>query len=117
MKKLKVFISQPMRGRTRKDIYLERIRIKEILEANGNEVIDNIMTFEDELLSQRSNIKNKDLYYLSHSLEKLCQCNAIYMCDNWKLYRGCVFEYKAAEAYGLTIITGVEEDNDISCLW
>lgn len=49
-------------------------------------------------------VVNVPLYYLSQSLGKMAECDAVYLCDGWENARGCKVERAAAVAYDLEII-------------
>lgn len=98
----KVFISQPMNGKTDEDIFYEKeqaiINVKKKISEN----------FEDvEILDSYIHDAPADangLWYLGKSIEILSKADYIYMCKNWEGYRGCVLERAAALSYGITVI-------------
>lgn len=49
-------------------------------------------------------VVNVPLYYLSQSLGKMAECDAVYLCDGWENARGCKVERAAAAAYDLELI-------------
>lgn len=49
-------------------------------------------------------VVNVPLYYLSQSLGKMAECDAVYLCDGWENARGCEVERAAAVAYDLELI-------------
>ena len=52
----------------------------------------------------RNQVVNVPLYYLSQSLGKMAECDAVYLCDGWENARGCKVERAAAVAYDLELI-------------
>ena len=91
---MKVFISQPMRNRSKENIMAERKAITEKLNAMHIEVIDTIFTEE----APENN--NEGIYYLGKSILKMAEADAIFMCEGWIKARGCRIEYTIAVEYG-----------------
>lgn len=91
---MKVMISQPMRGKTNKEIREERKDIIEDLTRKGYEVVDTIIS-EDAP-------KNIDdaIFYLSKSIEFIGKVDAIVFMPGWENARGCRIEYLVAKEYG-----------------
>lgn len=90
---MKIFISQPMRGRSPKDMEEERTLARQHAEATYGEDI--------EVLDQRLPLGGHSaLYCLGHSLQIMAQADAVYFCGSWVVSRGCVIEQSCAEAYG-----------------
>ena len=97
----KLFISQPMNGKTNEEILA--VREKAIDSAKKNlgddvEVIDS--HFEDY------NPENGcvPLKYLSKSLELLADADIAYFAKGWEDARGCRIENQCAIAYGIEVI-------------
>ena len=97
---MRVFVSQPMKDKTNEEIVKERenaIRdIKARFKTDDVEIIDSF--FKD------APHDSKPLWYLSKSLELLSTADAIYLCRNWRDYRGCRIEYECAIEYGIPIV-------------
>ena len=94
----KLFISQPMRDKTKEEILREReTAIKTATERFGDdvEIIDSY--FEDY------DPKNGciPLKYLSKSLELLADADVAYFCSGWDTARGCKIENQCAVEYGI----------------
>lgn len=98
---MKAIICQPMRGKTTDEIKAVREKATKYLESEGYEVVN---TFFDPNEIPEAN-KHKPLYCLSTSIRAMSFCDAVYFCEGWQDYRGCVLEYIAAGTYGLKIIT------------
>ena len=104
---IKLFISQPMRGKTQEEIL--RVREKAIASAKQNfgedvKVIDSY--FEDY---------NPDkgcvaLKFLSKSIEMLADADVAYFAKGWEDARGCKIEHECAIAYGIDVIEDYTED-------
>lgn len=99
----KLFISQPMRGKTNKEI--ETVRNNVLAEVRR------LLYPEGVYLIPMSNDKNSDptkkylsLWHLGHSLQMMSRADIVYFVDGWKDYPGCRIEHECAEIYGITII-------------
>lgn len=79
----------------------ERDWLREKLERRGYEVAD---TYFKDGLAVPPKVVNVPLYYLSQSLGKMAECDAVYLCDGWENARGCKVERAAAVAYDLELI-------------
>lgn len=93
---MKVFISQPMRGLTEREIKLNRAKaIERIKKLYGNdvEIIDNYFEGDEKPLSK-----------LGKSIELLSKADIIYLCKGWNKARGCKIEYMCASDYDIKII-------------
>lgn len=92
MRTLKVFISQPMRGKTDKEILEERKRLKEAVIQNFRfnhiEVLD---TFFPNL-EIPDDVKHPKIYYLSKAIEMLSKADILLSAENWENHYGCIFE-------------------------
>lgn len=91
-------ISQPMFGRAEEKIKKERAEIIEKFNKMHIEVLDTLFTEEPP------NTCNMAIYYLAKSIDAMKDIDALYMCDNWNLSRGCKIEYLVAKEYGIKIL-------------
>ena len=99
-KRMKVFISQPMRDRTDVDIMSERsAAIAEIKEQYPEEDVDIIDSFFKDVPHDVT-----PLWYLAKSLELLSMADLAFFCNGWSEYRGCKIEYRCAIDYGIPVI-------------
>ena len=91
---IKLFISQPMRGKSDAEIQQERDRIfRQVSEDTDDQVelIDSFFRgYEDE----------HPLVLLGRSIELMSQADLVYFAVGWEESRGCLIECKCAEAYG-----------------
>ena len=99
-------LSQPMAGKTDKEIIETRERAMSELREKGYEIVNTLFT--DEWYS-RENMEKRGvvqipLCFLAKSLENMSLCHAAYFCKGWENARGCRIEHEAAKAYGLTIL-------------
>ncbi|MBE6061860.1 MAG: DUF4406 domain-containing protein [Clostridium sulfidigenes] len=92
----KLFISQPMRGKTDEEILHERKKaISEAREITGEdiEVLDTFFTdFSEDA---------KPLQYLARSIEFLAKADIAYFAPGWETARGCKIEHECAVEYGI----------------
>lgn len=97
---VRVFISQPMNGKTNEEIESERAaavaRIKEIC-GDEVEVIDSF--FKDAPHDA------KPLWFLGKSLELLSTADVAFFCKGWEHYRGCGIEHQCCLGYGIEVLT------------
>lgn len=95
----KLFISQPMRGKTDEEILKERERA--IVKAKNvlREDIEVLETFFDDF-SKDAN----PLEYLARSIQFLAKADIVYFADGWENARGCKIEHECAVEYGIDII-------------
>ena len=95
---MRVFISQPMNGKTDEEILRERDEaIKEIKKniSDDIEVIDSFF--------QSAPFDARPLYFLGKSLELLSTADIAYFCRGWDLARGCRIEHQCCLEYGIKI--------------
>ena len=103
---MKAMLSQPMAGKTDKEIIETRERAMSELREKGYEIVNTLFT--DEWYS-RENMEKRGvvqipLCFLAKSLENMSLCHAAYFCKGWENARGCRIEHEAAKAYGRTIL-------------
>ena len=101
---MKIFVSQPMRGKNKDEIKAARKaaleKFNEQFPDNEYEIIDSILDVNDE---------HPPLYWLGRSLQLLSEADLILMMPGWTKTRGCVIEYLCASRYGITICN--QDDN------
>ena len=102
--KIKIFISQPMNGKTNEEIEDERNYIISRLVTHfpRAEIIDSF--FKDAPHDA------KPLWYLAKSLELLATADVAYFCKDWDKYRGCKIENTCAIEYGIDVIEDYREE-------
>ena len=89
---MKVMISQPMYGKTEKQIKDERKYLVQDLQEQGYEVIDTVITDFDCNISP--------IYYLAKSIQFLDKADAVIFMHGWEKARGCIIEHEVARRYG-----------------
>ena len=102
----KVMISQPMGGKTDREIIETRERAVDALQSRGYHAVNTLFTNEwygKEAMEKRG-VVQIPLCFLAKSLEMMSHCHAVYFCKGWENYRGCKIEHEAAIAYGLEVI-------------
>lgn len=101
---MKAMLSQPMGGKTEKEILQTKEKAVVILAEKGYKLANTYFNFDDEQLLKNERVKNIPLYYLAKSLEEMSKCHAVYFCKGWENARGCKIEHETAKAYGLNMI-------------
>ena len=102
----KAMLSQPMAGKTEKEIVETRERAIAALKERGYEIVNTLFTdewYSDEAMKERG-VVQIPLCFLAKSLENMSLCHAAYFCAGWENARGCRIEYEAAKAYGLEVL-------------
>lgn len=95
----KLFISQPMNGKTNDEIERARERaIREATEYLGEpvEVIDSFF--------KNAPHDAKPLWFLAESIRLLADADLVYFAKGWKDARGCMIEHECAVQYGVPIL-------------
>lgn len=102
----KAMLSQPMAGKTEKEIVETRERAIAALKEHGYEIVNTLFTdewYSDEAMKERG-VVQIPLCFLAKSLENMSLCHAAYFCAGWENARGCRIEHEAARAYGLEVL-------------
>ena len=95
----KIFISQPMKGKTDAEILAAREQaIKSAKDMLGEEVevIDSFF--------QNAPADARPLWFLGKSLELLSTADVVYFAKGWEEARGCRIENTCAIEYGIALI-------------
>ena len=95
----KLFISQPMKGKTNVGIKKEReeaIRCAKEMMSDEVEVIDSFF--------ENAPAEAKPLWYLGESLKLLSTADVAFFATGWKNARGCKIEHTCAQQYGINTI-------------
>lgn len=103
-------LSQPMAGKTEKEIVETRNRAIKALGDKGYVVLDtyfsNDWAKQDKMKTR--GVQNIPICFLAKAIDSMSMCNAVYFCKGWEGARGCRIEHEVAKQYGMTII--YEED-------
>ena len=95
----KLFISQPMRGKTDKEILAEREKAIASAERELGEPVEVIDSF-----FQNAPVDAKPLWFLGKSLELLSTADVAYFTKGWEDARGCRIENQCAVEYGIELV-------------
>ena len=95
----KLFISQPMRGKTDQEILAVRKKAIEAAEELLGEEVEVIDSF-----FQSAPVDAKPLWFLGKSLELLSSADVAYFAPGWNDFRGCKIEHTCATEYGIPTI-------------
>lgn len=96
---VRLFISQPMRGKTDEEIIVTREKAIESARKHFSEPVEVIDSF-----FQNAPVDAKPLWYLAKSLELLATADVAYFAKDWEQYRGCRIENTCAIEYGIDVI-------------
>ena len=97
---IKVFISQPMNGRSNEEIAKER---QEIIKELKEEYFDmNVIILDSFFINSPHNAN--PLWFLAKALELLSTADVAYFAKGYEHARGCRIEYECAIAYGIRTI-------------
>lgn len=101
---MKIFISQPMNGKTDEEIWRERVIAIETAKIEYGEDTEIINSFFDDenpisLLTENFN----GLGHLGMSLILLSKADKAMFLPGWQDARGCVIEHSCCEKYGIEI--------------
>lgn len=95
----KLFISQPMKGKTDDEILAEREKAIKSAERQLGEPVEVIDSF-----FQSAPADAKPLWFLGKSLELLSGADIAYFAKGWQEARGCKIENTCAIEYGIAVI-------------
>ena len=95
----KLFISQPMRGKTDNEILTAREKAIKSAEKQVGEPVEVIDSF-----FQSAPVDAKPLWYLGESLKLLAEADVAYFAKGWSEARGCKIEHICAIEYGVLTI-------------
>ena len=96
---MKVFISQPMRGKSDEEILSERNQMIKKVEESATEKPEVI-----DLFFQNAPVEAKPLWFLGKSIELLSTADVAVFAKGWQDARGCRIEHECCEQYGIKII-------------
>lgn len=109
-KKPKLFISQPMQGKSIEEILAEREeaikKAKKFVKCDM-EVIDSFI--------RDAPASAKPLWFLGKSLELMAGADVVYFAEGWHKARGCRLEYECARAYANDDLVCYDEPRWIPC--
>lgn len=88
---MKIMISQPMNGKTERQIRDERKCLINELQEEGHEVLETVFDDFDCYASP--------IAYLARSIEYLDKADAIVFMQGWENAKGCIIEHEIATKY------------------
>lgn len=92
----KLYISQPIVGKTEKEIFEERKKaIAKAKKLLGEEV---------EVIDTFSDVEMTPLECLGHSITCLSKADVVYFVKGWQDFRGCIVERTCAIYYDIPMI-------------
>ena len=94
----KIFISQPMRGKTAEEIENTRAAALIIAESILGEKVEDI----NPLIKGATD--KSPLCMLGESIKAMSEADVVYFCSGWGQARGCRIEHACAIEYGLYIV-------------
>ena len=97
---MKVFISQPMKDRSKEEILKERKKAINLLMIN-NYNVEILDSYFEDYNPQGGSVPLK---YLAKSIEILADADVLLCIGDWENYRGCRIEHECAKQYGIKII-------------
>ena len=95
----KLFISQPMRGKTDEEILAVREKAIRSAEKHLGEKVEVIDSF-----FQNCPAEAQPLWFLGKSLELLSTADVAYFAKGWEDARGCRIENTCAVEYGIDLV-------------
>ncbi len=94
---MKVYISQPMRGKSDEEIKTEGVKVmKDIKEKFGYS--DFLKTLFDDAKEKRP------LEALGAAIQLMADADIVCFCKGWQEYRGCRIEHQCAQEYCKIIV-------------
>jgi len=96
---MKIFISQPMRGKTNEEIKTERERLIAKAREHYGEDIEVIDSFFENAPADA-----RPLWFLGKSLELLSTADVAVFAPDWESARGCRVENHCAIIYGIEVM-------------
>ena len=100
----KLFISQPMGGKTDEEIEAERVKAVKEAKAVLNDDVEVIDSFFKD-----APVDARPLWFLGKSIELLSVADIAYFAKDWDKYRGCKIEHSCAVEYGIKVIEYAED--------
>lgn len=95
---MKLFISQPMKGKSNEEIEAERADAIRHIDSKGIRV-ELIDSFFKDAPAQAA-----PLWFLGESIKLLGKADVVYFCKDWQYYNGCIIEHECAVRYGKKIL-------------
>lgn len=94
----KIFISQPMRGKSDEEILAER---ENVIAAVKTTIDDEVVVLDTFITDHRT---RTPLQCLAKSIEMLSDADIAIFIGGWEHTRGCQIEHKCCVDYGIDVI-------------
>ena len=104
---MKVFLSQPMRGKTHEEILSSIREVQEFL----TKYLDSTNIEIIESYSPRNKDK-EPLVALGDSIKDLAKADLVVFLNDWNQYRGCIIEHHTAKIYEIPHIS-IKSENGL----
>ena len=95
----KLFISQPMNGKTDEEIKA----VREAIVADVSKLVNDDVEIIDSFFENAPH-DARPLWFLGKSLELLSTADCAYFAEGWEKARGCMIEHECAVQYGIDIV-------------
>lgn len=96
----KIFISQPMSGRSEYSILEERQKIMQYAASLSDEPVEEIPSF----ITEDIEAKHRSVAYLAESIRLLADADMAFFAHGWALARGCCIEHEICIQYGIPVV-------------
>lgn len=97
----KLFISQPMNGKTKEEILAERNKAIDIATNFCEDAVKVIDSYFEDYNPDNGCVPLK---YLAKSIELMADADIVYFAPGWNEARGCKIEHECAINYGIQTI-------------
>lgn len=91
---MKVFLSQPMAGKTLEQIERERAAVRL---PKGAVILPSVLKCQE-------NTKHRSVWYLAKSLEVMAAADVVFFMSGWEKARGCRIEHEVARNYEIPMM-------------
>lgn len=102
----KLFVSQPMRGKTDEEI----LAVREKAIASAEHFLGEKVEVIDSFFQNVPEVESRPLWCLGKSLELMADADVVYFAKDWEKYRGCRIENECAIEYGIDVIEDYTKD-------
>jgi len=105
-KVVKVFISQPMKGKEQELIKEEReaaiAAAREVYSEGGKNQVEVLDSYHPEWAEELKEDADKRVFFLGKSISLLSEADVVVFCKSWPLFSGCRMEEAVAREYEKT---------------
>lgn len=108
----KVFISVPMKGRTKENIEYSIAKIKAIASAYFDEELEFMNTVVEDKPPYEMDPVHNAIWYLGRSISLMATCDVLVTTDIHFKYSGCFMERRVADEYEMPVLV---LDSELIC--